>query len=214
MPAPAERCRRCARGVGPAQLPVNGGCPRCAGPLAVDDPLSTGPSGRPGPVTRVIAAFPYAQTPRALVLALKFHARASVAPLLADTLAEAVTAAGVPGDLIVPVPLGRSRRRERGYNQAELLAGPLAKRLRLRHRANALRRTRDTRPQTELTRTGRRRAQQGAYQATPKLVRGRGVLLVDDVLTTGATVRACALALRRAGARGVVAAVVCRAELR
>ncbi len=211
MPAPVERCPRCARRLGPVQALVNGGCPRCTGPFATDDPLSV--DDRPGPVARVVAAYPYAGPPRELVLALKFRSRAPVASLLADALADALWQARIPGDLIVPVPLGPRRERVRGYNQSVLLARPLARRVGVAYSGRALRRVRETRPQTELTRSGRRRAQQGAYRADATRVEGRCVLLVDDVLTTGATARACALALRRAGASAVVAAVVCRAEL-
>jgi len=114
-------------------------------------------------------------------------------------------------DLIVPVPLHPERRRERGYNQAELIAGPLARRLKIPLKPHLLIRTKSRPPQLLLSRSQRWETVRGAY-ATPK---GCGVdklriLLVDDVLTTGATLDACARALKKAGAAQVLALTVGR----
>jgi ComF family protein len=114
-------------------------------------------------------------------------------------------------DLIVPTPLHWRRRWTRGYNQAMLLARELAPTLGLKP-VNALRRTRATSTQTGLSRTARRANVAGAFTVwDASLVRGRRVLLVDDVMTTGATLRACAAALKRAGAQSVSIAVLARA---
>ena len=117
-------------------------------------------------------------------------------------------------DRIVPVPLHPRRLRERGFNQAHLLAaearraGVLSPRARLD--PSALARVRETRSQTKLSRTERLENLRGAFTARPDRVRGCTVLLVDDVMTTGATLEACTRALRRAGARSVDAVVVAR----
>jgi competence protein ComFC len=116
-----------------------------------------------------------------------------------------------PVDVVVPVPLHASRRRERGYNQAELIARPLAKRLRLDVDARLLARIKPRPPQLVLSRSEHWKSVRGAY-ATPPGVRvdNLGVLLVDDVFTTGATLDACARALKRAGAKTVLGLTVGR----
>jgi ComF family protein len=184
------------------------------GELAVRDSLFLGPGpGSRTPVIRgVVAACSYRATPRALVLALKFGHRPRAADLLGEMLGDALWRAGWPGDLLVPVPLSARRLRARGYNQAELLARSLVGERRVECRPSALRRRRDTQPQTGRSRAARRRGPAGAFLAEASLVAGRCVLLVDDVLTTGGTARACALALRRAGALHVELAVACRSE--
>ena len=111
----------------------------------------------------------------------------------------------------MPVPLHPRRRAERGYNQSELLARALAPRLALGVAAGALVRRKDTAPQTGLSAAARRQNVSGAFAVRRRaLVVDRAVILVDDVLTTGATARACALALRAAGAREVRLLTVAR----
>lgn len=117
----------------------------------------------------------------------------------------------VPGrgfEVVVPVPAHPARLRRRGFNPAALLACHVARVLEAPHRPLALTRIRSTPPQAGLTR-GRRLANlAGAFQANPDDVGGRRVLLVDDVLTTGATAAGCAAALRKAGAFQVHVAVL------
>jgi ComF family protein len=151
---------------------------------------------------------------REAIHALKFRGHRALARPLADLVAEApppgLPVAGV--DLLVPVPLHPQRRAQRGFNQAELLARRLARRWGKPHRADVLARVRLTRPQTELAPEERRANVRGAFLVRrPELVAGRHVLLVDDVLTTGATVEACVLALREAGAGPVGVVTVARA---
>lgn len=210
LPAPIERCPRCARDVGPHEVRA-GGCPRCVGPLAEGDALGVEQVSARDPVSGAIAAYAYAGSARELVLGLKFGRRLAAAGLLAEELAERLLDAGRPGDLIVPVPLSARRRRERGYDQALMLARAVAPRVGLPVAARALYRRRHTAPQTSLSRAGRRRSQRGAFLGRPRLVAGRAIILIDDVLTTGSTARAAALALRRAGAVRVVVAAACRA---
>ena len=115
-------------------------------------------------------------------------------------------------DAVVPVPLDRGRLRERGYNQAELIARPLARMLRIPFRSYLLVRTRPRPNQLRLTRRERWETVRGAY-ATHKTaqVDNLRVLLVDDVFTTGATLDACSRALKGAGAARVVGLTVARA---
>ncbi len=218
---PVERCLACARQVGPEPVRRLGRaearqtCERCAGPHAEEDALAT-PRHASAPSRRairgVVAAWTYGGVPRDLVVALKFHARTAAARPLALALAEALRHAEVPGDLVVHVPLSALRRRQRGYDQAGLLARHVARTLGVERSRRALRRRRHTAPQSGLSRSARRRAPRGAFVARPSRVAGRCVILIDDVLTSGATAKACALALRRAGALSVTVAVACRAE--
>lgn len=119
----------------------------------------------------------------------------------------------LPADVIVPVPLHRRRLRERGYNQAALLARALGAEIGLPVREDWLIRTRVTAPQVKLNVSERKQNVADAFQCRiPDLVIGRQVLLVDDVCTTGATLDACGLALRQAGAKSVWAFTLGRAR--
>ena len=107
-------------------------------------------------------------------------------------------------DVVVPVPLHPVRQRERSYNQSALLAHELARRIDRRCDARALERVRATETQTHLNAAHRRMNMLGAFRvARPDWVRQRCVLLVDDVMTTGATLDECARVLKKAGARAV-----------
>ncbi|HKW89357.1 MAG TPA: ComF family protein [Candidatus Acidoferrales bacterium] len=114
-------------------------------------------------------------------------------------------------DVVVPVPLHAARRRERGYNQAELIARPLAKKLKLPLRAYLLVRTKPRPPRLLLSRRERWESVRGAYAMRRGAnVDNLRVLLIDDVCTTGATLDSCARALKRAGAKSVTGLTVAR----
>ncbi|MEJ7640141.1 MAG: ComF family protein, partial [Singulisphaera sp.] len=176
-----------------------GGCSECRG-------KSLGFDG-------VIALGPYAGPIRHLCLRLKAERNAWLAPWLAGVLAEArAEALRVPRDSwVVPIPLHWRRQWRRGYNQSAALALGLSKRLALRL-ARPLRRVRATPPLARSGRSERARAMRDAFRAkdSPSL-QGRVILLVDDILTTGATCGAAARTLKRAGAARVIAVVVGRA---
>ena len=192
-------CRRCGResgGLGGAD-----GCPVCRSARA--EPLD----GLDG----IVASLRYRELARELVLALKFRGRTPAAIPLGRLLADALRGAGRPGDLVVPVPLSNARARERGHNQADDLAIVVARALDLPRDPRALVKRRHTHAQAALSRGRRHRNPRGAFRAVRARVEGRCVLLVDDVVTTGATAAACGRALRRAGALHVVLAAACRA---
>ncbi|HEY6547297.1 MAG TPA: ComF family protein [Vicinamibacteria bacterium] len=146
---------------------------------------------------------PYEGSLRTLVHELKYRGRRRVAARLAEELlASPRIRALLAGDgVLVPVPLHPRRRRERGFNQSELVARELSTRTGRALCANALVRRKDTAPQSDLTAAERRRNVAGAFAVRQRArVAGRVVVLVDDVWTTGATARACARILREAGA--------------
>jgi ComF family protein len=114
-------------------------------------------------------------------------------------------------DLVVPVPLSQARFRERGYNQAALLALPLALSCRIRYNSKTLTRIRETASQVGLSAQRRQENVIDAFLAERISAQGKRILLVDDVATTGATLDACAKALMLAGAQNVLCLTLARA---
>ena len=167
----------------------------------------------PPPFHYARAAVRYEDIAREAVHALKFGGRRALATPLGDLLAE-IPPHQLPGDpphLVIPVPLHRRRERDRGFNQALLLARRLGMAWGIPVRSDVLVRTIPTPPQTELTATARRANVRGAFTLRrPELVSGRHVVLVDDILTTGSTVSACARRLRDGGARTIGVLTVAR----
>jgi ComF family protein len=157
------------------------------------------------------AAAEYEGAARDALHALKFHGKRALAVPLATLLQEqwgsALAEAGV--EAVIPVPLGRARERERGFNQAALVAERLAGLLGVPVRSRWLARGRATRPQSELGVAERLANVRGAF-AADTAVAGRHVAIVDDVLTTGATAAECARVLKAAGAARVGVLAVAR----
>ena len=142
--------------------------------------------------------------------AFKFEGRRALArPLAALVLEQWAPVIGADVAALVPVPLGRARERERGFNQAALLAERVAAGLGVPLRSRWLVRARATRPQSDLGAAERRANVRGAFAAATAAA-GHHVVVVDDVLTTGATVEECARALRVAGAARVGVLTVAR----
>lgn len=175
-------------------------CPLCALPR-LGPPVCAGCLVAPPAWDLALAPFLYAPPITRLVLGLKHGNGRQQARLLATLSAPPIARAyaGLPRpDLLVPVPLARWRRRHRGFNQAALLCRELSRRLDVALADDALRRIRETPAQRGLSRSARLRNLRGAFTATRDLA--GTVAIVDDVLTTGATLTGCALALRKAGA--------------
>jgi ComF family protein len=215
---PRGVCEACLQRFAPL-LPRCGGCARPTGSFV---PRCGACLGRAIAYQRCIAGADYAQPWDRLITAFKFHERTDLATALSQLLLRAVqaaqrddTAAPRP-TLLLPVPLSRQRLRERGYNQAWELTRRLARRLRIASTATLLQRSRDTAHQIGMTRNERERNLRDAFWVEPTqraMLMGRHVALVDDVLTTGATAHAAALALTRAGAAAVDVWVVARTPL-
>lgn len=209
-----------------AELPWNPcACPRCALPLPVAAALRPGSGqvcgdclrreaalgrrGRAPALDGVHAGFVYAAPLDRLLPRFKFHRDLAAGALLAQLMADACAPLPRP-DTLVPVPLHRARLRQRGYDQALELARPLARALDLPLRDDLLQRVRLTAPQSELSAAGRRRNLRGAFAVNTAVPLPAHVTLIDDVMTTGATLWAAADALKRAGVLRVEAWVCAR----
>jgi ComF family protein len=116
-------------------------------------------------------------------------------------------------NMVIPVPLGEARYKERGYNQASLLAKPLALKLQVSNPSKALIRKRETPSQVNLNREQRKTNVADAFKADPDQVFRKSILVIDDVTTSGSTLDSCASALRAAGAENVYGLTLARAEL-
>jgi competence protein ComFC len=148
---------------------------------------------------------------RSAVLNLKYHRNAALGEVLAQPLAEYVRTLDWQVDLVIPVPLGKERARERGYNQIGIVAKPVAAIRHWQYAPSGLTRTRETRSQVGLTAVERKANVLGAFMAEKEIVSGKRVLLMDDVATTGATISECASALLQANTKIVYALTLARA---
>lgn len=169
------------------------------------------PADIPVPLLQLEWCAPFTGVTRRALHALKYDGERRLAPPLGAALARRWERAGVGGDAFVPVPASPDRVRERGYDQAGLLASEAGRRLRLPV-LRALERTRATTAQFDLDRAGRATNLGGAFGVADGgvPVAGRWLVLVDDVVTTGATLSACAATLLEAGALAVSAIAVAR----
>jgi len=159
------------------------------------------------------SAFRYRGVAKKVIQAFKYYNMIGLTAELVDYLRALweINCSGIAADAVVGVPLFPGKERRRGYNQSFLLGKGLASRLNIEFDATRLRRIKDTGTQTNLSAVERRRNVKDAFVVREdKWTDGRFFILVDDVMTTGATVRACSLALMRAGAKGVVVLTLAR----
>jgi ComF family protein len=184
---PVERCERCA-----SPLPAGSTCGQC---------LERSPH-----YDAVSAAYAYDFPVDALIQAYKYGGDLTLAPLLAKALADTLSD---PAQTIIPMPLSPQRQRERGFNQAQELARHLGRRLGVTVLPSACRKVADTPPQAGLSLAARARNVRGAFVCDADLS-GQCVAVVDDVMTTGATLNELARVLKRAGATRVSGWVVAR----
>ncbi|MBI5622431.1 MAG: ComF family protein [Elusimicrobia bacterium] len=208
---PNPLCRTCLRELRPAEPPW---CRRCGDRIKGDHDLCQACAKRTFSCGVIRPAFFYGGTASTLVHGFKYRGRLDAAAfcgrMMALALPQFPELAGF--DCLAPVPLHPSRMRERGYNQALLLAREIAEVWRKPVR-EPLSRSRATKPQWGLGRGERGRNVSGGIRAEPGSAKGLAVLLVDDVCTTGATLEECAGALREAGAESVSAFVFARQAL-
>ena len=201
------RCAGCSRGPWPfcdrcrdALIPIlPPWCTRCGSPAAARRDQASCRDCPPHPITTARAAFVFEGPARAAILRLKFSGWRLIAEALADAM---LTASRVPDvDAVTWVPLSRKRLAERGFDQARVLAEATASRLDLPAPA-LVARVGSSKPQAQRTAAERRAAMTGVFEPRRRLAPTR-VLLVDDVLTTGATAASCAQALGSVGAQQV-----------
>lgn len=199
-PTRGPLCGSCWEGLPRHQGPLCG----CGGPLGAPSAAECGRCRRGlNPLSAGASLGPYEGPLRTVIHELKYRGRRRAAARLAEALVaeNAVRRLLSPGAVLVPVPLHPRRRRERGFNQAEIVAREVGQLANLHVSPLALVRRKDTPPQTGLSAAERRKSVAGAFAVRRHChVAGKVVVLVDDVLTTGATALACARALRDAGA--------------
>ena len=209
-----ELCERCLSELNFIHPPY---CQKCGFPLEDDNPNSkmlcaSCLSKKRTPFRLVRSALYYDEASKNLILAFKFMDKTENARLLAAMLkvaAEDIFAKGV--DIIVPVPLHYGRLVKRKYNQAALLAQELGKYSGVAVDCTSLVRHKKTRPQVEFSGRERIKNVKNAFSVPhPENLVGKRVLLVDDVMTTGSTLKECALALKKAGVISVDAVTVAR----
>lgn len=200
-------CRRCAE-----ELPwIKRACPRCAAPLEEGEEKCLRCVGRIFSFDRCCALGVYEGKLRETVHRFKYRGEKYLAEPLGKLLAAKL--AGEPwidsAASVVPVPLHRQKLKQRGYNQAFLLAGVLGRKLHLPVN-ELLERVKETKSQTGLDKRGRAANLRGAFRCREKIPPGTDILLVDDVITSGATAHEASRALKEAGAARVGLAVLAR----
>lgn len=203
-------CLPCEEGIAFLEPPL---CGRCGAPVAAEGGECLACDGRSMAFRRAVAVGRYQGNLRELVLRLKYRGEKSITGYLGRRMVERLSREDFTPeiDAVVPVPMRWWRLFLRGYNQAEMLAEEIARRLAKPILFRALAKAKDTRPQVRLTGYDRARNLRGSFRARqPRRVDGKRILLVDDVLTTGATANECARALLSAGARDVFVAVAAR----
>lgn len=159
---------------------------------------------------RARSCYVYEGAPKKFVYRLKFGGRRYLAAFIAEAMVDRYLDCGFECDCVVAVPLSAKRKRKRGYNQAELIAEELSSRLKLPLIDGALVKTKENKSQAKLKRREREENVRGVYEVTsPETFKGRRVLVVDDVMTTGATLGEVSRVLYKAKARSVEALTYC-----
>lgn len=190
-------CSACLKSLARITPPL---CPRCGRPQ-LNNVICPVCVGWQASIDGIRAPFKFDGAIRQAIHELKYQNVRAIASFLGQWLSDYLAANPLPGEVLVPVPLHRQRLRERGYNQSRLLARELSRLTGLPLVDDCLVRQRYTTPQTRTPNVNQRRANVAdAFGCRDRRLEGRAVLLIDDVATSGATLDACARALKAAGA--------------
>jgi ComF family protein len=178
-------------------------CPQCGKPESTGTLCSSCQNWQAA-IDGIRSPFQFEGVIREAILQLKYRNLRALSETLAELLSDYLSTSPLPGEVLVPVPIHRKRLRERGYNQSSLLAQKLGKLVGLPVIDDSLSRQRHALPQTQSKTVAERRNNvAGAFTCRDQRLKGRQILLIDDVATSGATLNACATALKAAGAISV-----------
>jgi ComF family protein len=204
----ADWCDRCNESLRILPKPI---CIRCGSPLPSIQNQCVRCSDFPGIL--MVRSYAYYEGPlHNALLHLKYRPNKRLAKIMGHWLAALSLKEGMAGSMIVTVPLGRNRLKQRGYNQVDLVADGMAEDLGIENKKKALTRIRETKSQVGLDPVARRNNVQNAFRADRQILMDQKVFLLDDLFTTGATMLACTKALQEAGVRYVFGLTVARAR--
>ena len=200
-------CHSCHRSLARIMPPL---CPRCGRPQP-SGVLCSSCVGWQAEIDGIRSPFRFEEVMRQAIYQLKYRNIRALAAPLAQLLNDYLITNPMPGEVLVPVPLHRKRLRERGYNQSSLLARELGKLAKLSVVDDCLIRKRHASPQAKTSTVGERRSNvANAFTSREQRLQDKRVLLIDDVSTSGATLNACAAALKAVGAKSVWGLVLAR----
>ena len=189
-------------------------CLKCGYPIHSRSGLCEDCRISPPPYTQMRAWASHSVPVQKAIQALKYKRNLALGMTLAMPLVELVNNSGWQIDIVVPIPLSRTRMRTRGYNQAELISRYLAASLNIQHSTNKVKRIRNTSTQIDMDVNKRFTNLLDAFYANPATLKKKNILVIDDVITTGATMQNCTKALLKAGAENIYCMSVARAILR
>lgn len=198
--APARFCPQCLASINRITLPQ---CPVCGNLLSSGKSVCEDCAEKNHNFSAIASWAEYTDPLRSAIHAFKYKNDLGLGDLFACYLVDLLKQKKYQFNVIVPVPLSNSRRRKRGFNQSLLLARPISLYFHIPLAVNALRRIKETDSQVHLNAMERETNMEGAFCGNPATLKGKDVLLVDDIITTGATMNHCASSLLTAGARSV-----------
>lgn len=200
-------CANCQDKAIPIQKPI---CRICGDPIKTGALCNSCTSKAPS-FTALRSWAEFESPVRDALISLKYRSNIGIGELLAQPLIEIYTHEKWSVDLVVPIPLSKEHLNQRGYNQAAFIAKPLALKLQIPYQPQSIHRVKETVSQIHLSAAERYTNLHGAFSANPATLNGKKVLLIDDVTTTGATMKSCADAARQAGAIEIYGLTVARA---
>ncbi len=182
------------------------GCKYCGKPVNARDVLCSTCHGKKSSVDMFYTSCYYGGIIKNIIKRFKYGNGRYLSLILGEIIIDLFNSIDENIDCMVPIPLSSARKRERGYNQAEILAGFISKNSGLKMSNKYIKRIKNTKPQSALKRNERFQNIKGVFRASPK-VKGKTILIIDDIATTGATIQNAAAALKTAGCSNVMALV-------